>query len=256
MLLPRVIPCLLLRNAGLVKTIRFQDPTYLGDPINIVKIFNDKEVDEVVFLDITATVEGRPPPFDLLGKVSSEAFMPLAYGGGVRRLEDVRAILSLGIEKVIINSYAAENPAFVSAAANFAGSQSVVVSMDVKRTPQGTYEVYTHSGRKATGREAAEYAIQMERAGAGELLLNSIDRDGTMQGYDLELIRRVCTAVNIPVVACGGARTVQDLAAAVRQGGASAVAAGSMFVFQGPLRAVLINFPTRDELKAAFSGET
>jgi cyclase len=255
MLLPRVIPCLLLRNAGLVKTIRFQDPTYLGDPINIVKIFNDKEVDELVFLDITATVEDRPPPFDLLSKVSSEAFMPLGYGGGVRRLEDVRAILSLGIEKVIINTYAAENPAFVSAAADFAGSQSVVVSIDVKRDWRGRYQVYTHGGRKATGREPVEYAAQMERAGAGELLLNSIDRDGTMQGYDLELIRRVCSAVSIPVVACGGARTVHDLAAAIHQGGASAVAAGSMFVFQGPLRAVLINFPTRDELKAAFSGE-
>jgi len=252
MLIPRVIPCLLLRNAGLVKTVKFKDPKYLGDPINIVKIFNEKEVDELVFLDISATVDGKRPPFDLLGKVASEAFMPLGYGGGIRVIEDVKTILGLGIEKIAINSYAVENRAFIRQAANFAGSQSVVVSMDVKKNRWGKYEVFTHSGRKATGLDPVKFAVEMEKIGAGELFLNSIDRDGTMQGYDLELVTRVTSAVNIPVVACGGAGTVQDLAAAVRQGGASAAGAGSMFVFQGPHRAVLISYPTPRDLWEVF----
>jgi len=249
---PRVIPCLLLRNLGLVKTVKFKNPTYLGDPINIVKIFNDKEVDELVFLDITVTVENKRPPFKLLEKVASEAFMPLGYGGGIRTLEDVKTILGLGIEKIVINSYAVENRAFIREVADFTGSSSLVVSMDVKKNVGGKYEVFTHSGRKATGLNPVKYAMEIEKTGAGELLLNSIDRDGTMLGYDLELILRVTSAVNIPVVACGGARTVQDLAAAVKQGGASAAGAASMFVFQGPHRAVLISYSTSEELKNAF----
>ena len=249
---PRVIPCLLLLNLGLVKTIKFKDPKYLGDPINIVKIFNDKEVDELVFLNITATVENKRPPFRLLENVASEAFMPLGYGGGIRTLEDVKTILGLGIEKIVINSYAVENRAFIREAADFAGSSSVVVSIDVKKNGRGKYEVFTHSGKKATGLDPVKFAVEMEKIGAGELFLNSIDRDGTMQGYDIGLIKRVTSAVNIPVVACGGARTVQDLAAAVRLGGASAAGAGSMFVFQGPHRAVLISYPTSQELKTIF----
>jgi imidazole glycerol-phosphate synthase subunit HisF len=252
MFTPRVIPCLLLRNLGLVKTVKFKKPTYLGDPINIVKIFNDKEVDELVFLDITATVENKRPPFKLLEQVASEAFIPLGYGGGIRTLEDVKTILGLGFEKIIINSYAVENPAFIRHVADFAGSSSVVVSMDVKKNWWGKYEVFTHSGRKATGLDPVNFAVEMAKTGAGELFLNSIDRDGTMQGYDLDLIASVTSAVNIPVVACGGARTVQDLEASVKQGGASAAGAGSMFVFQGPHRAVLINYPTSQELKTSF----
>lgn len=252
MYLPRVIPCLLLRNLGLVKTIKFKSPKYLGDPINIVKIFNDKEVDELIFLDITATIENKRPPFKLLEKVAGEAFMPLGYGGGIRTVEDVKTILCLGIEKVVINSYAVENRSFIRKVADFAGSSSVVISMDVKKNLWGKYEVFTHGGMKATGLEPAKFAIELEKNGAGELFLNSIDRDGMMQGYDLELITRVTSAVNIPVVACGGARTVQDLAAAVKQGGASAAGAGSMFVFQGPHRAVLISYPTSRALKTTF----
>jgi len=243
---------LLLRNLGLVKTVKFKNPTYLGDPINIVKIFNDKEVDELMFLDIMATVENKRPPFKLLEKVASEAFMPLGYGGGIRMLEDVKTIIGLGIEKLVINSYAVENPAFIRKVADFAGSSSVVVSMDVKKNRWGKYEVFTHSGRKATGLDPVKFAVEMAKIGAGELFLNSIDRDGTMQGYDLALTTRVASAVNIPVVACGGAHTVQDLEAAVKQGGASAAGAGSMFVFQGPHRAVLISYPTSQELKTAF----
>jgi cyclase len=227
----------------LVKTIKFGEARYLGDPINIVKIFNDKEVDELVLLDISATVEKKRPPFELIEKIASEAFMPLGYGGGIRSLEDVKAILGLGIEKVIINTCAVENPSFVNDVANFAGNQSTVVSIDVKKGILGKYEVRTHRGTKATGFDPVEFAVRMEKEGAGELILCSIDRDGTMKGYDIDLIRRVTAAVNIPVVACGGSRTAKDLGEAIKQGGASAAGAGSMFVFQGPHRAVLISYP-------------
>jgi len=250
---PRAIPVLLLHNRGLVKTVRFKNPTYLGDPINIVKIFNDKEVDELIFLDITATVEGRRPPFDILAEIASECFMPLGYGGGVRTLEDIRTILGVGIEKVSINSQAVEVPAFVRQAADQVGSQSVVVSIDVKKTVLGRYQVVTQGGRRATSLDPVRFAVQMAEMGAGEILLNSIDRDGTMQGYDLGLIQKVAHSVDIPVVACGGAAKIDDLAAAVQDGGASAAAAGSMFVFQGKHRAVLISYPEEQALRAAFS---
>jgi len=252
MLKTRVIPCLLLKHQGLVKTVRFQAPKYLGDPINIVKLFNDKEVDELIFLDITATIEHRPPPFDLLSKITSECFMPLGYGGGVRTLEDMRRLYSLGIEKVVVNSYAVENPSFIRAAAEAFGSQSVVVSLEAKKNVRGKYQAVTHSGHKTTGGDPVRFAEDMQRQGAGEILLNSVDRDGTQQGYDLELIRQVTRAVDIPVVACGGAGSLKDMVAAVRQGGASAAAAGSLFVFQGPLRAVLISYPAYQDIRAAF----
>ena len=250
MIRPRVIPCLLLKNEGLVKTVKFKDPRYLGDPINIVRIFNDKEVDELIFLDITATVENRPPNFEILGKITSECFMPLGYGGGIRTLEDVRKLLAIGVEKIVLNTSAVENPSLIRAAADYAGSQAVVISIDVKKTMFGKYEVYTRGGRKATGLDPVKFAVEMEKQGAGELFLNSIDRDGTMQGYDLELVRRVADSVTVPVVACGGAGNIQHLAEAI-QAGASAAAAGSMFVFQGPLRGVLISYPAQQELKRA-----
>jgi len=248
MIRPRVIPALLLKGQGLVKTVKFKDPKYLGDPINIVRIFNDKEVDELIFLDITATNEKRRPPFEALSKITSECFMPLGYGGGIRSLEDVRTLLGLGVEKVILNTAAAEMPELVTEAAAYAGSQAVVISIDVKRSLLGKYEVFTHSGLQGTGLDVVRHAQEMERRGAGELFVNSIDRDGTMQGYDLDLVRRVAQAVNIPVVACGGAGKVEHLAEAIRAG-ASAAAAGSMFVFQGPLRGVLISYPSQEELR-------
>lgn len=252
MLRTRVIPCLLLRNLGLVKTIQFKKPTYLGDPINIVRIFNDKEVDELIFLDILATVENHGPPFEMLRKIASECFMPLCYGGGVRNMEDMKSLFNMGIEKVAVNSYAVEHPSFIRAAADTFGSQSIIVSLDVKKSLFGKYSVYTHGGRKNTGRNPVQCAIEMEKAGAGELLLSSIDRDGTMRGYDLELIKQVACAVNIPVVACGGAGNATHLAEAVLKGGASAAAAGSMFVFQGPHRAVLISYPSPAEMNEKF----
>lgn len=253
MYLTRVIPCLLLQNQGLVKTVKFKDPKYLGDPINVVKIFNDKEVDELAFLDITATLERNRPPFALLERVATECFMPFSYGGGIRTIEDVKTLIGIGIEKVIINTYAVENPAFVRVTADVCGSSSTVVSIDVKKNWRGKYEVFTHGGRKGTGLDPVKFALEVERLGAGELLLNSIDRDGSMQGYDLDLIARITGAVGIPVVACGGAGQVADLAQAVKQGGASAAAAGSLFVFKGPHRAVLISYPTQAELRAAFA---
>jgi imidazole glycerol-phosphate synthase subunit HisF len=249
---PRVIPCLLLRNQGLVKTTRFKNPRYVGDPTNAVRIFNDKEVDELVFLDITASSERRPPQFELLARMTSECFMPLCYGGGVRTIADMRRLFAIGIEKVAVNTYAAENPDFVREAAEIFGSSSVIVSIDVKRRLFGKNEVVTMGGKRRTGLDPVAYAATMERQGAGELLLNSVDRDGTMVGYDLDLIRSVSEAVDIPVVACGGAGSILDLGRAIREGGASAAAAGSMFVFHGPHRAVLITYPSSAELNEAF----
>lgn len=252
---PRVIPCLLLRNTGLVKTVGFKDPTYLGDPRNIVKIFNDKDADELALLDITATLDKRGPRFDLIREIASECFMPMGYGGGISTLDHVKQLIALGLEKVVINTQAVENPKLIEQSAAIIGSQSVVVSIDVKKSGLfGRYEVFTHGGRKGARLNPAEFARQMEQAGAGEILLNSIDRDGTMKGYDLDLIRMVTQAVTIPVVACGGAANVGDFARAVREGGASAVAAGSMFVFQGRHRAVLISFPSGQELRQHFAG--
>jgi cyclase len=249
MIRPRVIPALLLKGQGLVKTVKFEEPKYLGDPINIVRIFNDKEVDEIVLLDITATPENRAPQFDLLKNIASEAFIPLAYGGGIRSMDDVRKLLGIGIEKLIMNTSAVENPSLIREAADYAGSQAVVASMDVKKGLLGKYEVFTRCGQKKTGLDPVKHAVEMEKMGAGEIIVNSIDRDGAMQGYDLDLVRKVADAVNVPVVACGGAGNLAHVAEVIRQGHASAAAAGSMFVFQGPLRGVLISYPTQKELK-------
>ncbi|MGV8058418.1 MAG: AglZ/HisF2 family acetamidino modification protein [Smithellaceae bacterium] len=254
MLRTRVIPCLLLRGNGFYKTTKFKNPVYLGDPINILKIFNDKEVDEILVLDIGATLMQKEINMSLLNDFASECFMPLGYGGGIKNIEQMKAVFNLGFEKVAINTAAYENPELVSQAANIFGNQSVVVSIDVKKSLLGSYEVMTGSGSKKTGRHPAEYAREMESRGAGEIIVNAIDLDGTMEGYDLKLIKLVTSAVSIPVIACGGAGNVDDLGVAVKEGGASAVAAGAMFVFQGPHRAVLINFPLPEELESIFRG--
>jgi imidazole glycerol-phosphate synthase subunit HisF len=248
MLKTRVIPCLLLRNKGLVKTVKFKDPKYVGDPFNAVKIFNDKEVDELIFLDITATTESRKPNFKLISEIASECFMPFGYGGGISTVEEVQELFNLGVEKVVINSKAAENPDFIESCAQLFGSQSIVVSIDVKKSFFGKYEVHTRSGTKNIGADPTFYARQMENAGAGEIFLNSMDRDGTMQGFDLALIRKVSESVRIPLVACGGAGTLEHLNQAISEGNASAVSAGSMFVFHGKHRAVLITYPSTEEI--------
>ena len=250
---PRVIPCLLIMNFGLVKTVRFKKPKYLGDPINIVKIFNDKEVDELIFLDITATPDGRKPNFELLSRIAGEAFMPFSYGGGIRTAEDAAAVLRLGAEKVSVNAYAFENPEFIKEISTKSGSQSVVASIDARKVAEGKYEVFVRNGKEPTGVDPVSCAAKMEEMGAGEIFLNSIDRDGMMDGYDAELIRRVSQKVSIPVIACGGAGKPEDFKAAV-DAGASAVSAGSLFVFIGPHRAVLINYPDPAQLSEILPG--
>ncbi len=249
---PRVIPSLLLRGRGLVKTVKFKDPRYLGDPRNVVKIFNEKEVDELVLLDITATAEGRRPDFELIHEIVSEAFMPLGYGGGLTSVEDCQRVLAVGVEKVVLNTQAVADPSFVSRAAARFGSQSVVVSIDVRRTLLGRYNVRTVKQPKGAGLDPVEFAVEMEQRGAGEILLNSVDRDGTMGGYDLRLVKAVSEAVSVPVVACGGAGSHEDLRRVVQEGGASAAAAGSLFVFIGKHRAVLISFPEPAVLQQLF----
>jgi cyclase len=250
MLKTRVIPALLLRGAGLVKTTAFKNPVYVGDPINAIRIFNEKEVDELVLLDIAASRTGRGPAFSTIESIASECFMPVAYGGGITTIEQVRRILGLGVEKVVINAAALADPQLVRAAADEFGSQAIVVSMDVKRKLLGRYEVYGDSGTRSTGHEPVAYARRMADLGAGEILLTAIDRDGTMKGYDIELVSKVASAVGIPVIASGGAGTIADFGAASKQGGAAAVAAGAMFVFHGPHRAVLITYPSHAELSA------
>ena len=244
----RVIPVLLLQKGGLVKTVKFKNPTYVGDPINAVKIFNEKEIDEIVVLDIDASREKRGPNFEQVKEIAGEAFIPLAYGGGISTLDQVKELFYIGVEKVILNYQAVKNPDLVSEAAKLVGSQSVVVSIDTKKNLFGKYKVYTLGGTESTNEEPVEFAQRMQNVGAGEIFLNVIDRDGTFGGYDLDIIHRVAHALKIPLVACGGATTVDDFAKAV-QNGASAVAAGSMFVFQRPHRAVLISYPSQAELK-------
>jgi len=244
----RVIPVLLLQNGGLVKSVKFKNHTYVGDPLNAVKIFNEKEVDELVVLDISATSEKRGPDIQFIKEIASEAFMPLGYGGGVSTMGQIKALVQAGVEKVILNTGAVKVPGLIKEAAAYVGSQSIVVSMDVRKNIWGKYSVFIENGTKNIHVDPIAYAKKMEADGAGEIMLMSIDRDGTFKGFDNELINLVSSAVNIPVIAAGGASTVEDFAKAV-ESGASAVSAGSLFVFQGSHRAVLISYPNQDVLK-------
>ena len=245
----RVIPVLLIHKQGLVKSERFKNYRYVGDPINAVKIFNEKEVDELAVIDISATKEKRKPNIQQIKEIASEAFMPLSYGGGITNINEVKEILFNGIEKVIINKSAVINPALISRIAERFGSQSTVVSIDVKKNIWGKDKVFINNGMTNTSMDPVEFAIQCEKKGAGEILLNSIERDGTYKGYNIELIKKITSAVSIPVIACGGAGNITDFSIAVKNGQASAVAAGSMFVFQRPHNAVLISYPSVKELK-------
>lgn len=239
MLKIRVMPTLLFKDVGLVKGVSFESWRRVGSAMQAVKVYNMREVDELVFLDITATRDERPPDFETVDELADECFMPLTVGGGVRTLEHVRRLLQVGADKVAINTAAVETPPLIRQAAEQFGSQCVVVSLDVRRHPGGAYEVYTHAGTKATGQDPVTLAQAAEALGAGEILLTSIDRDGTMTGYDIELTRRVCEAVSIPVIASGGAGSYEDMAQVLREGKASAVAAASIFHFtqQTPLEA-------------------
>jgi cyclase len=238
----RIIPVLLLINDGLYKTVKFNKPSYIGDPINAVKIFNEKEVDELVVLDITASKEKRAPNYSKIAELAGEAFMPMAYGGGIHSFEDAKKVIDAGYEKIVINTAAVENPALIEQIASVYGSQSVVVSIDVKLNWLGKYEVYIKCGTKKTNLSPDQAAAQAEKYGAGEIFINAIHKDGTWEGFDIKLIQKVSHTVSIPVIACGGASSMQDFKNAVTEGGASAVAAGSMFVYQKKGMGVLISF--------------
>lgn len=249
---PRVIPILLLKNSGLVKSEKFKKFTYIGDPINAVKLFNDFKADEIVFLDILASREQRQISLDFVKNVGSEANMPFAVGGGIRTIPHIKDILNAGAEKVIVNTHAVENPDFILEASNTFGSSTITVSIDIKKNLLGKQRVYYLAGSKVSKYNPVEFAQLMESKGAGELLINNIDRDGSMQGYDLHLIQEIANAVSIPVVATGGAGTLNHLIEGVKIGHASAVAAGSLFVYYKNKNAVLINYPSREELTDLF----
>ena len=251
MLLSRVIPCLLVRNRKLIKGIEFKDHRYVGDPMNAIHIYNEKEVDEIIVLDIGATLQGTNPDIGYVKQIASECFMPLAYGGGIRSFEQAQQLFKVGVEKISFNTHAIENPDLIAKCASEFGSQSVVVSIDVVRDNPEHYSLYSRCGTKRAELEPIEFARRMEKCGAGELLVNSIDRDGKGIGYDLQIIELIASSVNIPIVACGGAGNLDHVKAAV-QAGASGTAAGSLFVYYGKRRAVLVNYPTQTELSNLF----
>ncbi|OSZ80513.1 imidazole glycerol phosphate synthase subunit HisF [Chitinophagaceae bacterium IBVUCB2] len=240
---PRLIPVLLLKNRGLVKSIAFKDYTYIGDPINAVKLFNDFQADELIFLDITATQENRLIPLDFVRKVGEEAHMSFAVGGGIKTIGHIRDLINAGSERVIINTAAGLHPGFIREAADTFGSSTIVVSIDVKKDFWKKEKVWLNNGTKAIHGSPVEYAQLMEKNGAGELVIQSINRDGMMNGYDIDLIKKISEAVNIPVVALGGAGNLQHMKEAFEKGHANGLAAGSMFIYQGQKRGVLINYP-------------
>ena len=249
MLLTRVIPCLLLQDDSLVKTINFKKPGYIGDPVNTARIFNELEVDGLAVLDITATNKKRKPNFKILSELANECFMPLAYGGGICDFEDAKKIFQIGIEKIIINSYAFDRPAFITELAEHFGNQAVVASIDVKKNLFGKYQVYSNAGNKKQKVDVVTWAQELEKLGAGEILLTAIHQEGTWKGFDTDLIKSVTDAVDIPVIANGGASSINDIGKAVKQGNASAVSIGSMVVYQNKGMGVLVNFPDKIKIE-------
>ena len=246
MLRPRITPCLLIKDHGLVKTRQFKEPKYVGDPINAVRIFNEKEVDEIMVVDIDASVQQREPDYTLIKNLAAECRMPLCYGGGVKRVNQVERIIALGVEKVAISSAALEDPQLINSSSKVVGNQSIVVVLDVMRDPKtGKWEIFTHNATRATKRDPVDTAKQMEQLGAGEIILNSINRDGMMNGYDLELVQSVRKSVGVPMTVLGGAGSLKDIQALFASFGILGAAAGSLFVFKGVYRAVLINYPSR-----------
>jgi cyclase len=245
MLRPRIIPSLLVQDNGLVKTVNFRNPKYVGDPINAVRIFNDKGVDELVIFDIDATVLRKEPNYSLIERLASQSMMPLCYGGGVKTVEQAQRIFSLGIEKIALSSAVLENPLLITEISERVGSQSVIVVLDVKKKLLGGYEIFTHNGKKATGINPIIFAEKAQRLGAGEIVINSIDKDGLMKGYDLDLIDKVREKITVPMTVLGGAGSLEDMEKVIDKHGVIGVAAGSLFVFKGPYKAVLINYPTQ-----------
>ena len=252
MLRPRIIPCLLYHDKGLVKTVGFNTPKYVGDPINAVRIFNEKEVDELAFFDIDATVNNQEPNYVLIEKLANQSRMPLCYGGGIKKLEQALKIFSLGIEKIALSSSAIYNPKLIAEIAERVGSQSVIVVLDVKKKLFGGYEVYTHNGKKPTGINPLTFTAEIEKMGVGEIIINSIDKDGMMNGYDLNLIQKVSETITIPLTALGGAGSLSDIKKLADKHGVIGIGAGSLFVFKGPYKAVLINYPSQSEKHKLF----
>lgn len=247
MLRPRIIPSLLLQDNGLVKTVNFKNPKYVGDPINAVKIFNEKEVDELAIFDIDATAKGQEPNYNLIERIANQSRMPLCYGGGVKTVEQAQKIFGLGIEKIALSSSVLQNPELITQIADRVGAQSVIVVLDVKKKLFGGYEVYTHNGKKATGINPFDFAEKAQQLGAGEIIINSIDQDGVMKGYDLTLIDKVREKISLPLTVLGGAGSLSDIAKVIEKHKIIGVAAGSLFVFKGVYKAVLINYPTKAE---------
>jgi cyclase len=254
MLRPRIIPCLLVHNKGLVKTVNFANPKYVGDPLNAVRIFNEKQVDELIVLDIDAAANGMEPDYVMIRNLASECRMPMCYGGGVTTVEQAVRIINMGVEKVSLSSAAIARPSLVGDIGRFVGNQSVVVVLDVKRGPgPGDYEVWSHNATRNTELDPVELARELEQLGVGEITINSIDHDGVMKGYDLEIARRVRSAVTVPMTILGGAGSLRDIEALVKEFGIIGSAAGSLFVFKGVYKAVLINYPGRDQKDAIFA---
>ena len=251
MLRPRIIPCLLVKDGGLVKTVQFASPKYVGDPINAVKIFNEKEVDELIVLDIDASTQSRNPDYVMIKNLAAECRMPLCYGGGVKTVEQAERIIGMGVEKVAISSSAIEDPQLVAKMAEVVGSQSVVIVIDVKKTGiNQRYEIFVQNGSRPTGRCPCQFSSEMEDLGAGEIVVNSIDNDGMMEGYDLSLLSEIRESVTLPITALGGAGSLNDIRRLIDRFGIVGAAAGSLFVFKGIYRAVLINYPSRSEKDA------
>jgi cyclase len=248
MLYPRIIPCLLVHKRGLVKTVKFRDSKYVGDPINAVKIFNEKEVDEIVVLDIDATVENHEPDYKMIENIAIECRMPLCYGGGIKTVQQAKRIFGLGVEKIALSSAAIENPGLVSQIAKEVGNQSVIIILDVKRHSKGNrYDIWTNNATINSEKDPIEFAMEMEKSGAGEIVLNSIDNDGMMTGYDLQIIDKIRDSIRLPLSVLGGAGNLEDIGQLINRYGIIGAAAGSLFVFKGKYKAVLINYPSRLE---------
>jgi cyclase len=252
MLRPRIIPCLLIHNKGLVKTVNFKNPQYIGDPINTVRIFNEKEVDELAIFDIDASVLNKDPDLELLKKIANQSRMPICYGGGVKSVEMAQKIFALGIEKIAVSSIAIQNPKLLPEIANRVGSQSLIAVVDIKRKLFGGYEIYIHNGKIKTGLEPVNFIKYLENLGIGEVIINSIDNDGMMNGFDFNLIDKVIEGLSIPLTIVGGAGSIIDIEKAIQRYGLLGVGCGSLFVFKGPYKAVLINYPSIKEKKEIF----
>lgn len=247
MLRPRIIPSLLIQENGLVKTVNFKNPKYVGDPINAVKIFNEKEVDELAIFDIDATAKNLEPNYSLIQRIANQSRMPLCYGGGVKTVAQAQKIFGLGIEKIALSSAVLQRPELISEISEKVGAQSVIVVLDVKKKLFGGYEIFTHNGKKSTGINPVDFSIKAQKLGAGEIIINSIDQDGLMKGFDMNLIQKIREKISLPLTVLGGAGSLNDIKEVISRHGVIGVAAGSLFVFKGIYKAVLINYPTKAE---------